>query len=163
MRQRSLVGQTMLMLQNLWQINLSTNASTLCLTRIGPGIGLMYGFSPSVSVSVLTGKIIGRLKLQVSCRAVPNVVHVHGPLCIRLVSTLTITLCPGRIPTFSHSAQTILLSIPSSIIGVTVPHMPQVQPSTWIRQEEACSRKVTRVTTPTTSSSRHRTAESPSG
>ena len=116
-RQRSLVGQTMLILQNLWQVNLSLNASTLYLTIIGPGIGLMYEFSPNVSVFVLTGKIIGRLKLQVLCRAVPNV--VHGPLCIRIVSSLTISpvLVPSKRLNSLNVSEGVLVS---SAVSTTV-------------------------------------------
>lgn len=43
----------------------------------------MYEISPNVSVFVLTGKIIRRLKLQVICRAVPNVVAPHQN-CLKL-------------------------------------------------------------------------------
>ena len=73
----------------------------------------MYGFSPNVSVFVLTGNIIGRLKLQVSCRAVPNVVHVHGPLCIGLVSSLTIS------PVLVSSKCLISLNVSEGVLVVS--------------------------------------------
>lgn len=77
----------------------------------------MYENSPKVSVFVLTGKIIGRLKLQVICRAVPNV--VHSPLRIRIVSSLTISpvLVPSKRLISSNISEGVLVS---SAVSTTV-------------------------------------------